>query len=64
LQSRILSATSDLSGLATKLTRFDDRMDAKEARLQKQFTAMEAAMSASQSAGSRLSGLIASTTSE
>ena len=29
-------------------------MDAKQARLQKQFTAMEAALSASQSAGSNL----------
>jgi flagellar hook-associated protein 2 len=63
LQSRILSATSDLTGLAAKLTRFDDRMDAKEARLQKQFTAMEAALSASQSAGSNLSSLITSTQS-
>jgi flagellar hook-associated protein 2 len=63
LQSRILSATTDLGNLATKLTRFDDRMDAKEARLQKQFTAMEAALSASQSAGSNLSSLITSTQS-
>ena len=51
LQSRIVSATSDLSDLATKLTNFDARMDAKQDRLQKQFTAMEAALSASQSAG-------------
>jgi flagellar hook-associated protein 2 len=64
LQSRILSATTDLSDLATKLTRFDDRMDAKQDRLQKQFTAMEAALSASQSAGSNLSSLISSNSSD
>ncbi|HWH93083.1 MAG TPA: flagellar filament capping protein FliD [Baekduia sp.] len=59
IQSRITSATSDLSDLAAKLTRFDARMDAKEARLQKQFTAMEQALSASNSAGSNLSSLLA-----
>ncbi|MES1194030.1 MAG: flagellar filament capping protein FliD, partial [Solirubrobacterales bacterium] len=64
LQSRILSASSDLTDLATKLSRFDDRMDAKQDRLQKQFTAMEAALSASQSAGSNLSSLIASNSSD
>lgn len=64
LQSRIVSATTDLSDLAKKLARFDDRMDAKQDRLQKQFTAMEAALSASQSAGSNLSSLIASNSSE
>jgi flagellar hook-associated protein 2 len=63
LQSRILSATSDLSDLASKLTSFDARMDAKQDRLQKQFTAMEAALSASQSAGSSLAGLISSDSS-
>jgi flagellar hook-associated protein 2 len=64
LQSRILSATTDLSDLTKKLSRFDDRMDAKQDRLQKQFTAMEAALSASQSAGSNLSSLIASNSSD
>jgi flagellar hook-associated protein 2 len=64
LQSRITSATSDLTDLATKLTTFDARMDAKQDRLQKQFTAMEAALSASQSAGSNLSRLISSNSSE
>jgi flagellar hook-associated protein 2 len=63
LQSRILSATSDLSDLASKLTSFDARMDAKQDRLQKQFTAMEAALSASQSAGTNLSSLISSDSS-
>jgi flagellar hook-associated protein 2 len=60
LQSRIVSATTDLTDLTTKLARFDDRMDAKQARLQKQFTAMEAALSASQSAGSKFSSLLPS----
>jgi flagellar hook-associated protein 2 len=64
LQSRIVSATTDLSDLVTKLSRFDDRMDAKQDRLQKQFTAMEAALSASQSAGGNLSSLIASNSSQ
>jgi flagellar hook-associated protein 2 len=64
LQSRIVSATTDLTDLTKKLARFDDRMDAKQARLQKQFTAMEAALSASQSAGSNLSSLIASNSGE
>jgi flagellar hook-associated protein 2 len=63
LQSRILSATSDLTDLATKLTSFDARMDAKQDRLQKQFTAMEAALSSSQSAGTSLSSLISSDSS-
>jgi flagellar hook-associated protein 2 len=60
VQSRILSATSDLTDLADKLTNFDARMDAKQDLLQKQFTAMETAMNASQSAGSSLAGLISS----
>jgi flagellar hook-associated protein 2 len=63
LQSRILSATSDLTDLATKLTDFDARMDAKQDLLQKQFTAMETALNASQSAGSSLAGLISSDSS-
>jgi flagellar hook-associated protein 2 len=63
IQSRILSASSDLTDLATKLTTFDARMDAKQDLLQKQFTAMEAALSASQSAGSSLAGLISSDSS-
>jgi flagellar hook-associated protein 2 len=64
LQSRITSATSDLSDLASKLTTFDARMDAKQDRLQKQFTAMEAALSASQAAGSSLAGLVSSSSSD
>jgi flagellar hook-associated protein 2 len=63
IQSRITSANSDLSDLATKLTDFDARMTAKQDLLQKQFTAMETAMNASQSAGTSLAGLISSDSS-
>jgi flagellar hook-associated protein 2 len=59
IQSRITSATSDLADLATKLTNFDARMDSRQALLQKQFTAMETAMSASNAASSSLAGLLA-----
>lgn len=63
IQSRIKSATSDLTDLATKLTNFDARMDSKQALLQKQFTAMETAMQASQAAGSKFASLIPSSSS-
>jgi flagellar hook-associated protein 2 len=63
IQSRITSATSDLTDLATKLTSFDARMDSKQALLQKQFTAMETAMQSSNAAGTSLSGLVSSMTS-
>jgi flagellar hook-associated protein 2 len=63
IQARIASATSDLSSLATKLTNFDARMDAKQALLQKQFTAMETALQSSNAAGSRLSSFMASSSS-
>jgi flagellar hook-associated protein 2 len=57
IQARISSATSELSGLATKLTDFDARMDAKQLMLTKQFTAMETALSQSQAAGSKFSSM-------
>jgi flagellar hook-associated protein 2 len=63
IQSRITSASSDLSGLATKLINFDARMDSKQALLQKQFTAMEQALSQSNSAGTNLSSLISASSS-
>jgi flagellar hook-associated protein 2 len=59
IQARIKSASADLTDLATKLTNFDARMDSRQALLQKQFTAMESALSASNSAGSNLSSLLA-----
>jgi flagellar hook-associated protein 2 len=58
IQQRISSATSDLADLATKLTNFDARMDAKQALLQKQFTAMETALQQSNSAGNSLAGFM------
>jgi flagellar hook-associated protein 2 len=63
IQSRIAAATSDLTELSAKLTRFDARMDSKEAILQRQFTALETAMSNSNSAGTSLASLISSTSS-
>jgi flagellar hook-associated protein 2 len=63
IQSRITSASTDLSDLATKLTNFDARMDSKQALLQKQFTAMETALSQSNSAGTSLGSLISSSSS-
>jgi flagellar hook-associated protein 2 len=63
IQSRIASANTDLTDLATKLTNFDARMDSKQALLEKQFTAMETALAASNSAGTNLSSLISSDSS-
>jgi flagellar hook-associated protein 2 len=63
IQARIKSAAADLTDLATKLTSFDARMDAKQALLQKQFTAMEQALSASNSAGTSLAGFLNSSSS-
>lgn len=64
IQARIASATSDLSDLKTKLLNFDSRMDAKQALLQKQFTAMETALQSSNSAGSSLSSFLTSNSSK
>src|SRR6185312_12705937 len=64
IQARITSTTSDLSDLATKLTTFDARMDAKQALLQKQFTAMETALQASQSSGSSLASILNNSSSD
>jgi flagellar hook-associated protein 2 len=63
VQARIASATSDLSDLKTKLINFDARMDAKQALLQKQFTAMETALQSSNAAGSKLSSFMSSSSS-
>ncbi|HET6508852.1 MAG TPA: flagellar filament capping protein FliD [Baekduia sp.] len=63
IQARIASATTDLTDLKTKLTNFDARMDAKQALLQKQFTAMETALQSSNSAGSSLASYLNSSSS-
>jgi flagellar hook-associated protein 2 len=60
VQSRIRSAGSDLTDLATKLTSFDARMDARQAMLQKQFTAMEQALASSNAASSKLASYFSS----
>jgi flagellar hook-associated protein 2 len=59
IQARIGSASTDLTDLAARLVTFDSRMDAKQALLEKQFSAMEAALQASNAAGISLSGLLA-----
>jgi flagellar hook-associated protein 2 len=64
IQARITSANKDLTDLAGKLTKFDTRMDSRQALLQKQFTAMEQALSQSNSAGSNLASLISSSSGE
>jgi flagellar hook-associated protein 2 len=63
IQARITTASSELTDLSTKLTKFDARMDARQALLQKQFTAMEQAMSSSNAAGSSIANLLAPTSS-
>jgi flagellar hook-associated protein 2 len=63
IQARVTSTTSELSGLATKLSDFDARMDAKQALLTKQFTAMETALQQSQAAGSKFSSMFSSESS-
>jgi len=63
IQARIKSASSDLTDLATKLTNFDARMDSRQALLQKQFTAMEQALSSSNASGTSLAGFLNSSSS-
>jgi flagellar hook-associated protein 2 len=58
LDQRISSAASDLSTIAGKLVDFDARMDMKQDYYQKQFTALETAMQASQTQTNALAGLI------
>lgn len=59
IQQRIAFAASDLTDLTKKLDRFDARMETRQAQLQRQFTAMEMALSSSNSSGSNLSNLLA-----
>jgi flagellar hook-associated protein 2 len=59
IQARISSASTDLTDLAARLVTFDSRMDAKQALLERQFSAMETALQASNAAGVSLSGLLA-----
>jgi flagellar hook-associated protein 2 len=54
IASRVSSAASDLTDMKTRLDDFDTRMTAKQARYQKQFTALEAAMQASQTQSNSL----------
>jgi flagellar hook-associated protein 2 len=58
IDSRITSASTDLSDIAQKLTDFDARMDMKQDQYQKQFTALETAMQASQTSGTALTNYV------
>jgi len=51
---RVASGDADLRDLADALTRFDDRMTAKEDQLRKRFTALEQALARNQSTQSSL----------
>ena len=48
LDQRIGGAGKEVTRIADKVTRLDDRLTAKEALLRRQFTAMESAMQRSQ----------------
>jgi flagellar hook-associated protein 2 len=63
LAQRVTSAGADLTRISAKLTQFDDRMDAKQAYYQRQFTALETALSQSQSVGSSLASYLGTTSS-
>jgi flagellar capping protein FliD len=45
MDGRLKSVGSDLSDIADSLARFDDRMDQRRALLEKQYTALELALS-------------------
>jgi flagellar hook-associated protein 2 len=60
LDGRVDSAETELKGLGDQLRRTDDQLKAKQERLEKQFAAMETALSQSQSQQSWLQGQIAS----
>jgi flagellar hook-associated protein 2 len=58
IASRVTAATSDLTDIKSRLDAFDARMDMKQAQYQKQFTALETAMQASQSQGNSLTSYL------
>lgn len=60
LDTRIARETSQSSQISSQLESMDDRLSLKEARLKRQFAAMESALAKSQSQGQWLSGQIAS----
>jgi flagellar hook-associated protein 2 len=59
LDQRVSEVGRDLTRIKDKLDTFDARLDAKQARFQKQFTALEKAMQHSQTVGNSLAGYIA-----
>ncbi|MES2640687.1 MAG: flagellar filament capping protein FliD [Myxococcota bacterium] len=64
LTARGDSLDTQLETLTKRIDDFQDHLDAYRARLQKQFTAMELAMSRFQTAGSAISALLPSSSSE
>jgi flagellar hook-associated protein 2 len=60
LDTRISRETSESSQISSQLQSMDQRLSLKEARLKRQFAAMESALAKSQSQGQWLSGQIAS----
>jgi flagellar hook-associated protein 2 len=59
IAGRVSSATTDLADMQNRLDSFDMRMDSKQEYYQKEFTALEQAMSASQSQGASLTSFMA-----
>ena len=53
------SATDQMKDIDDQVTRLNARIDTKRTRLQKQFAAMELAMSKSQAAGASITGMVA-----
>jgi flagellar hook-associated protein 2 len=60
IAARISSAGADLSRISDQLTQFDARMDMKQSFYQRQFTALETALSQSQSLGASLASYLPS----
>jgi len=64
VSNRIDSLDDLIDGVAEDIEDFEDRMDAYEARLKKDFTAMEIALGKLQVAKDALSALLPTTTEE
>jgi flagellar hook-associated protein 2 len=60
LATRITSQDSQLSRMKDALLKFDERLERKQASLQKQYTALETALAKAQARGSSIAGLSSS----
>jgi len=63
VSNRLDSLGDIIDGITDDISNFDDRMDAYEARLKKNFTAMEIALGKLQTAQDSLSALLGTTSS-